>query len=445
MSFPRYDRYKDSGIEWLGMVPDHWRTVPLKSVSSHNDDVLHENKAPDSEILYVDITSVNYIDGISSKETFLFGESPSRARRCVKNGDVIISTVRTYLRAIACIRDPEDNLIVSTGFAVIRPGKELMPNFLGYFIKSNYFVEKVIARSSGVSYPAINASDLVEIPVLVPSMHEQMLIAEFLDRETAKIDEMVAEQRRLIELLKEKRLAIISHAITKGLNPNVPMKPSGIEWIGEVPDHWAIVPLKYVIYLRSGGTPRKENLAYWDGNVPWASSKDLKVESLYDTEDHITDKAIKDGEASLIPEGSIIIVVRGMILIHTFPVVKAMVPMAINQDLKAITTTEMLNADYLAWYLRGNSTEIIRRTDEAAHGTKVLRIDALTSMSIPIPPLEEQMNIVVGVIDHLAQLDRLTDEARSTIDLLQERRTALISAAVTGKIDVRGFVESEAV
>ena len=235
MSFPRYPSYKDSGVEWLSEVPAHWELAPLKAATTNNDEVLDETTTGDTEIVYVDISSVDGVNGIKMKETMQFSAAPSRARRRVRDGDVIISTVRTYLKAIARIRAPEENLIVSTGFAVIRPRSKLMPDFLGFLVSASYFVEQVIARSTGVSYPAINASELVAILVPLPPAAEQTEIAAFLDRETAQIDELVAEQRRLMELLKEKRQAVISHAVTKGLNPDAPMKPSGIEWLGEVP------------------------------------------------------------------------------------------------------------------------------------------------------------------------------------------------------------------
>jgi len=248
MSLPKYKKYKDSGVEWLGEVPEHWASVPLKAVASHNDEVIDECTTPDEEILYVDISSVDGLSGINSKETMTFKEAPSRARRRVRHGDVIVSTVRTYLRAIARVREPESNLIVSTGFAVIRPRSRLVPDFAGYALSASFFIEQVIARSTGVSYPAINASDLVAIPILVPPLAEQTAIAAFLDRETSKIDELVGEQRRLIELLTEKRQAVISHAVTKGLNPNAPMKDSGAEWLGEVPAHWDLLRIANVFH-----------------------------------------------------------------------------------------------------------------------------------------------------------------------------------------------------
>jgi type I restriction enzyme, S subunit len=203
---------KPSGIEWLGDVPAHWRNLPLKSISSHNDDVLDENTDPDYEIGYVDIGSVDGVNGISTIETFLFSSAPSRARRRVRYGDVIISTVRTYLRAIARISNPEENLIVSTGFVVIRSGFDLDPVFAGYSLSSNHFIEKVIARSTGESYPAINAKDLVSIHVALPPLEEQILITRFLDRETGRIDELMAEAECAISLLQKRRAALFSAA-----------------------------------------------------------------------------------------------------------------------------------------------------------------------------------------------------------------------------------------
>ena len=201
MTLPHYPSYKDSGVEWLGEVPGHWEVCALKSVATHKDDALDEATAPDSEIAYVDISNADPIEGITAEETILFSVPPSRARRRVKHGDVIVSTVRTYLRSIAKVRTPEKNLVVSTGFAVIRPGIKLAPEFLRYIVLASYFVDEVIARSTGVSYPAINASELVRIPVAVPPVSEQTQIATFPDRETAKIDALVAEQQRLMALL----------------------------------------------------------------------------------------------------------------------------------------------------------------------------------------------------------------------------------------------------
>ena len=193
MGFRRYEEYRDSGVEWVGKIPMGWEAKPLKFTATINDDTLLENTDTDFEFDYVDIGSVDYVEGISSKETMTFENAPSRARRIVKSGDTIVSTVRTYLRAIASIGEFDNPLIVSTGFAVVRP-KTVYADFLAYALKASFFVQSVVARSVGVSYPAINASEIGNIFVPVPRKKEQTAIATFLARETAKIDNLIEKQ-----------------------------------------------------------------------------------------------------------------------------------------------------------------------------------------------------------------------------------------------------------
>ena len=207
-------RMKDSGIEWLGEIPEGWQKLRVKHIASINDEVLSEATAPDYELLYVDIGSVEAIYGIQKKEQMRFENAPSRARRRVRDGDVIVSTVRTYLRAIAPVVEPESNLIVSTGFAVVRPRQRLENIFAAYVLRAPYFVDTVVSRSVGVSYPAVNASDIADIHLAVPPSSEQHAIAAFLDRETARIDALIEKVEASIDLLSEYRTALISAAVT---------------------------------------------------------------------------------------------------------------------------------------------------------------------------------------------------------------------------------------
>ena len=195
MSLPRYASYKDSGVEWLGEVPSHWEVKPLKVFASCNDEVLSESTAPGFEIEYVEISDVTLGLGITGSTTYAFASAPSRARRVVRPGDVVVSTVRTYLRAIAQVHEPPPNLVVSTGFAVLRP-RAAHPGFLGYALQSEVTVSEIISRSVGVSYPAINSSDLMRLSFAAPTLPEQRAIAAFLDRETAKIDALIEAQER---------------------------------------------------------------------------------------------------------------------------------------------------------------------------------------------------------------------------------------------------------
>lgn len=206
-------KMKDSGIEWIGEIPEGWANKRLKYLVACNTEVLPESSDKDCIIKYVEISDVDYANGINNYSTISFGEAPSRARRITHQGDVIISTVRTYLRAIATIQ--EENLIVSTGFAVLSPKeKYILPEFLSYAVLSEYFVGSVIAHSKGVSYPAINSTDLMDLSILLPPINEQTAIASYLDAKTAQIDATIAALEAQANDLAAYKQSIISEAVT---------------------------------------------------------------------------------------------------------------------------------------------------------------------------------------------------------------------------------------
>lgn len=432
MSFPRYSKYKDSGIEWLALIPEHWDCLPLKCVSTFNDEVIDERTPPDAEIIYVDISNVDGISGIRSKQSMAFSDAPSRARRRVRHGDVIVSTVRTYLKAIAKINTPEENLVVSTGFAVIRPSKELNPDLLGYLLSASYFVEQVICRSTGVSYPAINASELVGIEVPIPSPSEQIAIATFLDWETSKIDALISEQERLIELLKEKRQSVISQAVTKGLNPNAPSKHSGIEWLGDVPEHWEKKPLRVLFrqQKRQNHIGKEVLSVFRDyGVVPKASRgdnynktpEDLSLYQLVEPNDLVVNK-MKAWQGSLgISEHEGI----------TSP------------DYVVFTPRHNEVGRFLHFLLRSKNLVSYYRSISNGIRPSQWRIEPASFLGLPVflPPRNEQSSIVASIQSDLGKIEKLIEENKKSISLLRERRTALISAAVTGQIDVRDQVQ----
>lgn len=433
MSLPRYGEYKDSGVDWLGSIPSHWAV----SQSRRMFRVRSEPALADDQML---TASQKY--GVLPQAEFVQREGRRvveviqgvESLKHVEPDDFIIS-MRSFQGGIEWCK-----LRGSTSFhyVMLTPMKWVWPPFFAHLLKSSTYIQ-ALRRTTDLIRDGqeLRFSNFAQVPLPVVPVEEQASIAAFLDRETAKIDALIAEQEKLIALLAEKRQATIAHAVTRGLNPDAPMMDPGVAWLGEVPAHWDVVPLKYLVELRSGGTPSKDNLDYWDGDVPWASAKDLKVERLGSTTDCITQKAIDDGAASLVRSGAVLVVVRGMILARTFPVVQTLVPMAINQDLKAVLPLDRLNASFLAWLLRGSAAESLQRLDEAGHGTKALRMDAWTSMQLPIPPQAEQIEIAEFLSRETARLDALCAEAARAIDLLKERRSALIAAAVTGQIDVR--------
>ena len=445
MSFSRYPAYKDSGVEWLGEVPVHWEVVRLNTIATCNDEVLLESTPEDYEIEYVEISGVQAGQGIVETAALPFGNSPSRARRVVRDGDVLISTVRTYLRAIAQVKNPPENMIASTGFAVLRP-RRIDSGFLGYACHAEGFVSEVIARSVGVSYPAINASELARLPLPLPTSPEQTAIANFIDHETAKIDALVAEQERLIELLKEKRQAVISHAVTKGLDPSVPMKDSGVEWLGEVPAHWEVMPLKRDIeFVTSGARGWAENYAE-DGDLF------IRIGNL--TRDTIR-LDLSDVQRVTVPDSAEVArteVQSGDVLfsITAYLGSVAVVPPDLGRAFVsqhvalARPRGHRLQPEWIAYVTASHVGKTCLEM-LGYGGTKVqLSLGDVANLLVTVPALHEQEDLVHFLDREIAYFDALTAEAQRAIGLLQERRTALITAAVTGQIDVRGFVPPRA-
>ena len=448
MSLPKYPEYKDSGVSWLGEVPAHWELKPLRHVATINDEALPETTDADYKIEYVDIGSVTLSGGIERTESFLFESAPSRARRVVKHGDIIVSTVRTYLKAIAPISYPVDNLIVSTGFAVVRPGRYFASSFAKYFLQSNFFVDEVISRSVGVSYPAINASDLNSICLLLPKYEEQEVIANFLDRETAKIDALIAEQEKLIALLAEKRQATISRAVTRGLDPNVPLKDSGVPWLGKVPAHW---DLKRIKHIKSS-----EPNAFVDG--PFGSN--LKSEHFVEEGDvfviesnFATQGRLDEAELKKITLAHFETISRSEVVSGDIVIAKIGAQFGKASILPDLTKRAVISGNSLKLTVNGNicsqgwvyyqlvNLKFVGEIDLLANGSAqpALSLGGMNTLPVLIPPCAEQLEIINFIKQELSRLNLLNESAKKTIMLLTERRAALISAAVTGKIDVRGL------
>lgn len=206
-------KMKDSGIEWLGEIPEHWEVKKLKYVASINDDVLTEITDANYEIEYVEISAVKSGVGITETTSYRFKDAPSRARRIVKDGDVLVSTVRTYLKAVAKVDNPPDNLIASTGFAVIRPNI-ISSDYTGYLFYSEQLIGEIISLSTGVSYPAINSSQIGDMSIPIPPKEEQQSIVQHIQTECTRIDAKISRTEKLIELLTEYRTALISDVVT---------------------------------------------------------------------------------------------------------------------------------------------------------------------------------------------------------------------------------------
>lgn len=434
-----YPAYKPSGVPWLGDVPEHWEVRRLKYTASINDEALPETTDPDYEFSYVDIGNVDAAKGIIATETYRFEAAPSRARRIVRDGDTIVSTVRTYLRAIAPIRDADGSLIVSTGFAVVRPRK-LDSGFLSYALRAPSFVETIVSRSTGVSYPAINASEVGNIGVTLPPLDEQKAIAAFLDRETARIDALIEKKRRQIELLQEKRSALISHAITKGLNPNAPMRESGVEWLGKVPKHWDVKRLRQITPRLSVGLVINPSTYVDDnGEIPFFFGSDVREFALLPVKARrITHESSEKISGSRLHAGDIVTVRVGA------PGVSAVVPADLDgANCASMMITRRSSAFDSRWLCYVFNSGWGRfQVDRVAYGAaqKQFNISHAREFVYPVPPLHEQRAMSEFLDHEYWRHDALIAKVEQSLAVLREHRTALISAAVTGRIDVRGEV-----
>lgn len=439
MTISVYPEYKVSGVPWLGHVPEHWEVKALKYVASCNDESVSETTPPDFELQYVDISSVDSIRGITAYECLTFENAPSRARRIARNGDTIVSTVRTYLKAITPIVDPPPNLVVSTGFAVIRPKNEVFSGYLSYLLRCEGFVSEIMAYSVGISYPAINPSDLMRLRVSIPPLEEQRAIASFLDRKTAQIDELIAKKEALLKKLDEKRTTIITQAVTKGLDPSVPMKDSGVEWIGEIPEHWEVKQTRHVFRILSGSTPKSGEKLFWDGDIYWFTPEDLgnnQNKNISESRRKITDDGYKSCGTSLAKANSIVLSTRapiGHIALST-------VPACCNQGCRILEQEKGIPE--FRYYTLLSAKPILQSLGQGSTFMELPR-QSLASFKLPCPPHEEQQAISNFITQFTAKTDRQNAQVIETIERLKEYRSALITDAVTGKMDVHSIGKKE--
>lgn len=414
--FKPYPAYKDSGVEWLGEIPAHWDALKLKRVCSlaYGDSLAADARSDGQVEVYGSNGPVGLHDRANTLAPCLvIGRKGSF-------GKVNYSAHPAYA--------------IDTTFFVDKRFTRADIRWL-YYAAIDARLDSVTKDST---IPGLDREDAYARDVCVPPLSEQRAIAAFLDRQTARIDSLMAKNERLVELLQEKHTALITRAATKGLDPTVLMKDSGVEWLGEVPAHWDVTRMWRTSKAISGGTPAREERLYWGGGIPWVSPKDMKRRVIDSSEDTITELAIRETGIRLIDPPVVLVVVRGMILAHSFPVGVTSVPVTINQDMKALAFRRAVDPFFMVWFFEGIGKALVAAiVEEAAHGTRAIRMNQWRSVTVPLPPEDEQRTIVAVLGRQTARIDALISNVRVAIDRLQELRTALISAAVMGKIDVR--------
>lgn len=429
------EQMKPSGIDWIGDIPESWKVRPLKYLAKCNQDVLLETTAPDYSFRYVDIGSVTYERGITGYQELRFEDSPSRARRKVSVGDTIISTVRTYLKAIAIISDSE-NVIVSTGFAVYTPDEAIYPQYLYYFCKSEGFVQEIDKNSYGIAYPAINTDLLSRICIAYPCYEEQQAIADFLDKECAQIDSIATDLEKQIALLQQYKKALITETVSKGLDKSVPVKDSGIEWIGKIPAHWDVEPIKYRVTFHNGDRgenyPTKSELQ--SEGIPFINAGHLEGDGLnMDNMDYISEEKYRIMGGVKLRSGDILYCLRGSVGKN------AIVDMnqgTVASSLVAIRSVR-ISAEYLYYCLNSHIEEVQRYLWDNGTAQPNLSADNLGKYKICIPPVEEQKAIVKYLNNICSQIDNLIIGKKKQLSTIQQHKKSLIYEYVTGKKRVK--------
>jgi len=419
----KYDSYKDSGIEWIGEIPEHWAVSRIKYYLDYqkgkNPKEINFDKGSTSEIylamdflrgeprqiLYVDDTD-GYVK-VDENEILLLWDGSNAGEFILSKRGILSSTMAViYL----------DNI---------------KKRYSWYYLKN--FEPRLKENTIGMGIPHVNGEELKNGYITIPPISEQTAIAYFLDRKTSEIDDIIADKKRLLELYEEEKTAIINQAVTKGLDPNVPMKDSGIEWLGEIPEHWEVKKLKQFTKVLTGSTPKSTETSYWNGNINWVTTDDLgKLDGMYIYESRrkISEEGFKNSGTYMAPKGSVVISTRAPI--GHLGILK--IEACTNQGCKTIVGNLKFNTEFLYYHFyiaKGilNSYGV---------GTTFLELptQTLKDYLVPFPSLSEQQSIVHHIESECSKIDFKKARTEELIELLTEYRTALISEAVTGKIKV---------
>ena len=397
----------------------------LKDVAFVNLRTLDESTQGDYKFRYIDISSVSADNGINLGDEITFQEAPSRARRIVKKDDVLVSTVRTYLRAIANIDWDAKDIIASTGFAVYTPNDKIIPRFLAYSIKSTKAINQICSNSKGVSYPAIQAQILSSIEIPYWDIKRQEAIAAYLDKECEKIGRKIELLERKADAYSRFRRSLINRAVTRGLNPNVSLKPSGNNWIGDIPQHWGYERVEKYFH---NNTSYNKDFQYKH------AFKFFKGTIIYKDETFEEDEYQDTYEKYTIVEPNDIII-NGLNLNYDFK----------SMRVGKVTENGIITSAYIVLRPYNNVYSdffnyLFKAFDyrKFFHGMGkgirlTLSFNELRYFEIPVPPIDEQKKIAAYLDEKCAKIDAILEKINTEVERLKELKRSLINEVVTGQ------------
>lgn len=437
-----YPRYRESGVDWIGKVPEHWEVKRLKHIADVHLSNVDKHMVEGQKVVRL----CNYLDVynnrlITSKIDFMSATASDQQieRLSLQKDDVIItkdSEDPSDIGIPALVEEDIFGLVCGYHLAILRP-TAAMGNYLHYLLQSTFVRSAFEVEATGMTRYALGKYSIENLTFALPHQSEQTSIASFLDQETSRIDILISEKERLISLLQEYRQALISHAVTKGLNPNVKMKDSGVEWLGKVPEQWNKGRLRWLSRIYSGGTPDKTNQDYWTtGTIPWLNSGAVNQCTITEPSDFISQEAYENSSTKWINPGSLVIALAGQGKTKGM-VAQLAIEATCNQSMAAIVPENKITPRFLFWWLTSNYQNI--RNLAGGDLRDGLNLELIGDIQCPLPESKEQTIIASFLDREAARIDTLISGARKFIDLLKEYRSSLITAAVIGKIDVRGY------
>jgi type I restriction enzyme S subunit len=434
-----YPAYKESGLAWLGEIPEHWDAVLFKRIIHAIKDGTHGSYQRVDEGLPLLSAKNVYFDGIRIGETESLISEPDfneiTSNGFPKKGDLLLTIVGTLGRAF--VFDRNEPLAFQRSVAFLRLNGTANPQFYYYLVQSNLFSDQLLSAAKTSAQSGVYMGDIVQTIVLTLPLEEQQAIADYLDRKTAVIDTLIAKKERQIALLQEQKTAVINHAVTKGLNPHAPRKDSGIPWLGQIPAHWELKRLKHISpRILVGVVVNPSSYVDEKGTVPFFVGSDVSDNHI-STEKvrRITHESNQKLSKSMLYAGDLVVVRVGE------PGVAAVVPEHLDgsncASMMVVGKHSSFVSEYLCFVMNSKVGKSQVEIVQYGAAQKQFNISHAIDFVYPMPPLVEQQEIANYVVKRSRKFDQACNQIQRQIELLREYRTAVISAAVTGKIDVR--------
>lgn len=439
-----YPTMKNSGLAWLGEVPAHWALRRLRdSVQGCFNGIWGGEPNHREDLVCVRVADFDrWRRRVRIASPTIRAIPPAmRGNRLLNNGDLLIEKSGggdLQPVGVVVLYDHAVPAVCSNFIARMPVASGFDARFLVYVHEYLYSISvnvRSIKQTTGIQN--LDSSAYLSETYSFPPLPEQAAIVRFLDYVDRRIRRYIRTKQKLIRLLEEQKQAIIHQAVTRGLDPNVRLRPSSVAWLGNVPEHWEVRKLRHCGSISGGLTPSMADRSLWDGDVSWVTPKDMKRFTISAASMNVSAKALEVTSLRLIPSGSVLLVVRGMILARRVPIARTSHPVTINQDMKAIVPATGIDAGYLAYRMDAAQATFVPMIDEAGHGTKRFPTERWKNLAVAIPPVSEQRQIVSHLDQATARLATTASNTEREIELLHEYRTRLIADVVTGKLDVR--------